>query len=507
MNYIQEWVLGASSAFPEGGLKRFLGLFVCGQPPPSVLANLESHLVERRVVLFQVFLKFWPGLLHSNSPSFSLEEDTHKRDLLSANDRKVQLRGPKHDSEVLDLLLQLGLPVAVVFFTLFTERLCRVLNASVVRGAFWLPPLGLTSACAPCVAHGVELADVGQTELSQALLDQGRSCCGRFGVPAWCSMRSQCEDVARSRGNAAPCMDCTFFVKRVAEFGGPAPILECLFIWEPQVLCEPGTCVYSGLVPVQWYRRGLVVFLDTLTLGESFGPYVRDCEAERWFPTEPVLVEAHSLIVLFRVYRWCRLRRCCDRLVPPVVVLVQFCELVLSRGEELLWVIRRSGVVFNALSTVVGMEDPEMVPRLGFLPEKATVSTVATRSRQADPSHQGLLSDISWRRDQKAVMASVAITTEGSALQAVGCVAEFGGPAPIPECLFSWEPQVLCEPGICVCSGLVPVQWYRRGLVVFLDTLTLGESCRPLDLTSVTARLRGSSFVVLSGLDIGVMNQ
>ncbi|MQL87894.1 hypothetical protein Taro_020452 [Colocasia esculenta] len=61
------------------------------------------------------------------------------------------------------------------------------------------------------------------------------------------------------------------------------------------------------------------------------------------------------------------------------------------------------------------------------------------------------------------------------------CIAEFGGPAPIPECLFSWEPQVLCEPDTCVCSGLVPVQWYCRGLVVFLDTLTLEESCRPAE--------------------------
>ncbi|MQM19147.1 hypothetical protein Taro_052147 [Colocasia esculenta] len=41
---------------------------------------------------------------------------------------------------------------------------------------------------------------------------------------------------------------------------------------------------------------------------------------------------------------------------------------------------------------VVGMEDPEMVPGLGFLPKKATVSAVTTRSRQDDLSRQGLLS-------------------------------------------------------------------------------------------------------------------
>ncbi|MQM11856.1 hypothetical protein Taro_044766 [Colocasia esculenta] len=43
------------------------------------------------------------------------------------------------------------------------------------------------------------------------------------------------------------------------------------------------------------------------------GPYVRGCETDR-------------------VYRWCGLRRCCDRLVPPAVVLVELCELVLPRG-------------------------------------------------------------------------------------------------------------------------------------------------------------------------------
>ncbi|MQL68359.1 hypothetical protein Taro_000645, partial [Colocasia esculenta] len=33
-----------------------------------------------------------------------------------------------------------------------------------------------------------------------------------------------------------------------------------------------------------------------------------------------------------RVYRLCDLRRCRHRLVPPAVVLVQLCELVLPRG-------------------------------------------------------------------------------------------------------------------------------------------------------------------------------
>ncbi|MQM00299.1 hypothetical protein Taro_033031 [Colocasia esculenta] len=43
------------------------------------------------------------------------------------------------------------------------------------------------------------------------------------------------------------------------------------------------------------------------------------------------------------------------------------------------------------------------------------------------------------------------------------------------------SPKFRGEPGTWVCSGFVPVQWYRQGLVVFLDTLALGESCRPTE--------------------------
>ncbi|MQM10467.1 hypothetical protein Taro_043361 [Colocasia esculenta] len=54
-------------------------------------------------------------------------------------------------------------------------------------------------------------------------------------------------------------------------------------------------------------------------------------------------------------------------------------------------------------------------------------------------------------------------------------VSECGGPAPIPECLSSRVPQVLCEPGTLwlLCSGFVPVHCGTVEVcVVFLDTLT-----------------------------------
>ncbi|MQM07994.1 hypothetical protein Taro_040845 [Colocasia esculenta] len=54
------------------------------------------------------------------------------------------------------------------------------------------------------------------------------------------------------------------------------------------------------------------------------------------------------------------------------------------------------------------------------------------------------------------------------------CITEFGGPAPIPEYLFSWVSRVLCEPGTCVCCarGLSHIVCTVEACVVFLDTPT-----------------------------------
>ncbi|MQM12860.1 hypothetical protein Taro_045780 [Colocasia esculenta] len=91
----------------------------------------------------------------------------------------------------------------------------------------------------------------GRTEVSQVLLDQGRSCCGRFGVPAWCSMRSRREDVTRSGGNAAPCLDCAFFVKFYPL--RCALVLAWLLLWLVSgdsliVVCLVGVCPRGGTV-------------------------------------------------------------------------------------------------------------------------------------------------------------------------------------------------------------------------------------------------------------------
>ncbi|MQM13476.1 hypothetical protein Taro_046401 [Colocasia esculenta] len=66
-------------------------------------------------------------------------------------------------------------------------------------------------------------------------------------------------------------------------------------------------------------------------------------------------------------------------------------------GEELLRAIRRSGTVFDALSTRGHREEwGKRRAMLGLRwfpdPEKAVVPAVATRSRQANPSRQELLS-------------------------------------------------------------------------------------------------------------------
>ncbi|MQL96151.1 hypothetical protein Taro_028830, partial [Colocasia esculenta] len=90
-----------------------------------------------------------------------------------------------------------------------------------------------------------------------------------------------------------------------------------------------------------------------------------------------------------------------------------------------------------------------MVPGLGFSPEKATDPAVSTRSRQADPSRQDFLS--------RHVVAS---RSEGD-LRSVSVV------------------SVSSVCGLRDNGGAH--EWYRRGLAVFLDTLTLGESCRPTE--------------------------
>ncbi|MQL72854.1 hypothetical protein Taro_005196 [Colocasia esculenta] len=70
------------------------------------------------------------------------------------------------------------------------------------------------------------------------------------------------------------------------KFGGPVPNLECLFSRVPQVLCEPGTCVFvlracPGMVCT---IEVCVVFLDTLTL--VFELYVRLRERRQGTTTE-----------------------------------------------------------------------------------------------------------------------------------------------------------------------------------------------------------------------------
>ncbi|MQM19550.1 hypothetical protein Taro_052554 [Colocasia esculenta] len=59
------------------------------------------------------------------------------------------------------------------------------------------------------------------------------------------------------------------------------------------------------------------------------------------------------------------------------------------------------------------------------------------------------------------------------------CVAGSVTPSVVTSSVGS--PRFRGEPDTWVCSGFVPVQWYRQGLVVFLNTLILEESCRPTE--------------------------
>ncbi|MQL95310.1 hypothetical protein Taro_027970 [Colocasia esculenta] len=103
----------------------------------------------------------------------------------------------------------------------------------------------------------------GRTELSQALLDQGRSCCrsvGRFGISAEFSSRSRREDVARSGENATPYVDCVFFVKLGAPGSEESQARECArglsrYSGTVEVLSSSWTPSLSGRVVVQLRER------------------------------------------------------------------------------------------------------------------------------------------------------------------------------------------------------------------------------------------------------------
>ncbi|MQM15663.1 hypothetical protein Taro_048615 [Colocasia esculenta] len=104
-----------------------------------------------------------------------------------------------------------------------------------------------------------------------------------------------------------------------------------------------------------------------------------------------------------------------------------------------------------------------MVLGLGFSPEKATDPAVAT-GFPITPCRGDVIRrrhcPLSQPQPSRLVVVVLSdyrlIIVHGNASDALALVA-------------------LCK------RGLVPVQWYRRGLVVFLDTLTLGESCRPAE--------------------------
>ncbi|MQM11397.1 hypothetical protein Taro_044309 [Colocasia esculenta] len=117
--------------------------------------------------------------------------------------------------------------------------------------------------------HCAVFKQAGRTELSQALLDQGRSCCRRFGVSVEFSSHSRREDVARSGGNSAPCMDWVFFMKwwyLVVVVGYPRFIVS-------QERCARGVSWHNCVAVLcvveilRWYR---MVVVSSFVLG---GPY------------------------------------------------------------------------------------------------------------------------------------------------------------------------------------------------------------------------------------------
>ncbi|MQM19900.1 hypothetical protein Taro_052912 [Colocasia esculenta] len=97
---------------------------------------------------------------------------------------------------------------------------CRVLGgiltSTLRRQCPTLSRLGRDGGACRVLNCDAFLCKVGRTELSQALLGQGRllrQISGRFGISEWFSVGSHREDIAWSEEDVVPWVVCVFFAK------------------------------------------------------------------------------------------------------------------------------------------------------------------------------------------------------------------------------------------------------------------------------------------------------
>ncbi|MQL90624.1 hypothetical protein Taro_023218 [Colocasia esculenta] len=427
-----------------------------------------------------------------------------------------------------------------------------VLNATALVVAFILPLFGGLRL------HGNHMSCAGQsanvslgkamafyvTFRSQPLLVQGRSRCSffrGFGILAWFSTCSLREDVPWSEGDAVLWVVCVFFVERLfrntSAVGYPRFCVSQARVFVVLEVC-PGTCV----VPL----RSVSSVLDTLT--PVFELYVWLRERRQWDSDFCVkvlpIVECFVVALVWLRFPWWYL------VVVGVEVVVVWCDLPLvvfypflvwGRMDQLLvsspvpmclmfayeacsldsglpvwliawvtgccssfpvsvWVVRLCGPtdwaqsahrfsacerdkgmrrILNAMALVVAF----MLPLFGSLRLHGWCMSCAGQSADVGLG-KATASDVAFRSRREELLQF---------LQAIQRSSMVFGALSLLACRSHGDqgqatPDTFRYPRFCVSQARVFV--------------VLG-----LDLSSMTARLRGSSCVVLFGLDTGVMNQ
>ncbi|MQL71722.1 hypothetical protein Taro_004030 [Colocasia esculenta] len=236
-----------------------------------------------------------------------------------------------------------------------------------------------------------------------------------------------------------------------------------------RVLSE-GTCVCSGLVPVQWYYRGLVVFLDTLTLRESCRPAEGKTAEDNDLELGPESLKVPGMGLKVGPYvRGCETERSCS-------------ERDGTGGS------RSDCRCFGSTSACV----PRVARWVGLL-------TSGMGRRRPSLSRQGRDREVRPVPNYCAVFKKVDRTELSQALldqgrSCCGFVGRFGVPA--WGSTHSRREDIAWSGGNAVpCMVFVFfVEWYHRGLVVFLDTLALRESCCPAE-----GKMAGDSDLVTIG--------
>ncbi|MQL97224.1 hypothetical protein Taro_029911 [Colocasia esculenta] len=297
---------------------------------------------------------------------------------------------------------------------------------------------------------------------------------GGFEVVLACSRRG---DLAGSRRNA----------RVVHEYDA---YCGYLFSWVPQVLCEPsyvlGACPGTCALPL----RSVLSDLDTLT--PVFELYIQLRERGQWdndfFPTEPVTCEAHPYSLQVKARRTFLYRLPVQSCIAAVLGRrLQQCSFFSSyTSGDLRWLIGEIGAVEemslrswaqNTNLFTVCEHDSQGRHVLNATVLHATFLWPSLSSRHLHArrvSHFGRHANVSHG---KAMLNHVAIRFE--VVLACSHCGDLAGSGRNARCdayrgyLFSWVPQVLCEPGCvfgaCPSTCAVPL----RSVSSDLDTLTL----------------------------------